>query len=94
MMDKRQIIGEALAELVEQARTGGPKFRSVSWQREVNLAQRSSCRGEACHGAGLPAPGDGLGPRLAGYDSVQWIETSEDEAEISAAMESALSVAG
>ena len=27
MMDKRKLIGDALAELVEQARTGGPKIQ-------------------------------------------------------------------
>jgi hypothetical protein len=94
MTDKRQIIGEALAGLVEQARTGGPKI-------PVGLVAAGSELGteELLRGALLAMEQDcrlqvvAIGPRLPGFDSVQWLETSEDEAEISGAMESALSEA-
>lgn len=92
MKDKRQILGEALAELVEQARTGGPKI-------PVGLMAAGSELGaeELLAGAKLAMEQDcrlqvtAIGPRPAGYDSVPWIETSEDESAITAAMESALS---
>ncbi len=91
MKDKRHIIGEALAELVEQARTGGPKVR-------VGLMASGSEHGteELLRGAALALELDcrlqavAIGPRAPGYDSVQWLETPGGEAEIVSTMESAL----
>jgi len=91
MKDKRHIIGEALAELVEQARTGGPKVR-------VGLMAAGSEHGteELLRGAVLAMEQDSrlqvvaIGPRAPGHDTLQWIETSDAEAEIADAMEAAL----
>ena len=91
MKDKRHILGEALAELVEQARTGGPKVRvgfmaagsehgAEELLRGAALAMEQDCRLQAV----------AIGPRASGYDTVQWIETTGDEQEITGAMESAL----
>ncbi|MEA5113864.1 MAG: glycine/sarcosine/betaine reductase complex component C subunit alpha [Geobacteraceae bacterium] len=91
MSDKRQIIGEALAELVEQARTGGPKVR-------VGLMSAGSELGteELLRGAVLAMEQDSrlqvvaIGAKVSGYDSLQWIETPGCEADMASAMESAL----
>lgn len=91
MTDKRRIIGDALAELVEQARTGGPRI-------PVGLMAAGSELGteELLAGAMLAMEQDcrlqvtAIGPRLPGYDSLQWIETPKNEAAIIGAMESAL----
>ena len=91
MKDKRHILGEALAELVEQARTGGPKVRvgfmaagsehvTEELLRGAVLAMEQDCRLQAV----------AIGPRASGYDTVQWIETTDDDQEITSAMESAL----
>lgn len=91
MKDKRHILGEALAELVEQARTGGPKVRvgfmaagsehgTEELLRGAALAMEQDCRLQAV----------AIGPRASGYDTLQWIETSGAEKEITSAMESAL----
>lgn len=91
MSDKRQIIGEALAELVEQARTGGPKVR-------VGLMAAGSELGteELLRGAVLAMEQDSrlqvvaIGTKVSGYDSLQWIETPGCGADMASAMESAL----
>lgn len=91
MSDKRQIIGEALSELVEQARTGGPKVR-------VGLMATGSELGteELLRGAVLAMEQDSrlqvvaIGTKVSGYDSLQWIETPGCGADMASAMESAL----
>jgi betaine reductase len=90
-MDKRQIIGEALAELLEQASTGGPKVC-------VGLMAAGSEHGtdELLRGATLAMEQDArlqivaIGTKMPGYDQLQWIETPDGEAGITNAMESAL----
>ncbi len=91
MMDKRRLIGDALAELVEQARTGGPKVR-------VGLMASGSELGseELLRGAVLAMAQDsrlevvGIGARVSGHENLKWIETPDRETEITGAMESAL----
>ena len=91
MMNKRKVIGDALAELVEQARTGGPKIR-------VGLMAAGSELGaeELLRGAVLATAQDprlqvvAIGARVPGYDPLEWIETPNREADMAAAMESAL----
>jgi len=91
MKDKRQMIGEALAELVEQARTGGPKVR-------VGLMAAGSELGteELLAGAVLAMEQDSrlrvtaIGTRVSGYDTLEWLETPDSETAITSAMESAL----
>ena len=91
MMDKRKLIGDALAELVEQARTGGPKVRvgimaggselgSEELLRGALLAEAQDCRLQV-----VP-----IGARVSGYENLEWIETPDCETDMVAAMESAL----
>lgn len=90
-MNKRKLVGDVLAELVEQARSGGPKVR-------VGLMASGSELGadELLRGALLAADQDprlqvvAIGPRAPGNDRLEWIETSDREAEMVSAMESAL----
>lgn len=90
---KRKIIGQALAELVEQARNGGPKVRIglMTAGSELGVGEFLS----AAHSAMLqdsrlqvvgigPQPAE---PLPAGMD---WIATGDDEAALGAAMETAL----
>jgi len=90
-MDKCELIGDALAELVEQARTGGPKIR-------VGLMAAGSELGaeELLRGAVLAMAQDSqlqvvaIGAKVLGYDNLEWIETPDCEADMTAAMESGL----
>ncbi len=91
MIDKRKFIGEALAELVEQASTGGPKV-------PVGLLATGSELGteELLRGAVLAMEQDprlqvvAIGAKAPGYGNLQWIETPGSETDVAGAMESAL----
>jgi len=91
MMNKRKVIGDALAELVEQARTGGSKVR-------VGLMAAGSELGaeELLRGAALATVQDprlqvvAMGTKVPGYDNLEWIEIPNCEADMATAMESAL----
>jgi betaine reductase len=91
MTDKRKLIGCALAELVEQARSGGPKIRIAL------MAAGSEFGGEELlKGAELAMAQNSsiqvvpVGPRVLKYDKLEWIDTPDCEGDIAAAMESAL----
>ncbi len=89
----KALIGDILGEIIEEAREGGGK------KTKVGLMAYGSELGqeELCRGARLALPSDPgvkvfcIGPKLAGYEDLNWIETAADEHEISAAMEKALS---
>jgi betaine reductase len=91
MMNKRKVLGDALAELVAQARTGGPKVR-------VGLMASGSELGteELLRGAVLATAQDSrlqvvaIGNKVPGYDTLEWIEMNNCEADLATAMESAL----
>lgn len=91
---KRQIIGAALAELVESARTGGPKVRIglMAAGSELGLA-------EFLQGAEQAMQQDSrlqvvaLGPRPEGVTlpaGLEWLETGTGETDVAKAMEQAL----
>ncbi len=91
MTDKKKIIGEALARVVERARGG--------FERTVIgvMAARSELGPvELLEGARLAQRQDprlkvlAIGPRTAGYDDLDWLETGDCDADIAAAMEKAL----
>ncbi|MCR4818832.1 MAG: glycine reductase [Fretibacterium sp.] len=84
----KQIVGTALREIIESAKTGGPRVR-------VGLMAAGSEHGpeEIARGARLAAQGGGvspvmIGPRIPGYDELEWIEC--DEAEVPARLEKAV----
>ncbi len=91
MAEVRKLIGEALADLVEAAKSGGPKTR-------IGLMARGSELGaeELANGGRLAQQMTGtvrvvmIGPRIAGYDDLEWIETGDCDADVATAMEAAL----
>lgn len=93
MSDLARTIGELLSEIVETAKTGGPR-------RRIGLMARGSELGavemaEGGRRAQLETPGLSvvmIGPRTPGYEELEWIETEETdcEARIAEAMEKAL----
>lgn len=90
MSDVRKIIGQALNELIESAKTGGPRV-------SVGLQASGSEHGpeEMVAAARLAMQNPGLkvtmiGPKVAGTEDLDWIETSSDDNEIAAAMDKAI----
>jgi betaine reductase len=92
MVDKRKLVGQVLEELLEQARAGGPRVRVG-----VMAAGSELGPGELLRGASLAMEQDSriqavaIGPRVPGFDNIEWIETPDCEADIAGAMEAALS---
>lgn len=96
--NKRKLIGTALAELVEQARTGGPKIRIglMAAGSELGVGEFLEAARAAMEqdnrlqvvGIGPMSPEVATGLQtIAGLD---WLETPDCEADISKAMEQAL----
>lgn len=91
MTDKKKIIGEALAKVVERAKGGFE--RTV-----IGLMASGSELGaqELLEGARLAQSQDprlkvlAIGPKTPGYDDLEWLETGDGDALIAAAMEKAL----
>ncbi|WP_281681286.1 glycine/sarcosine/betaine reductase complex component C subunit alpha [Synergistes jonesii] len=88
----KALIGEILGEIIEEAKEGGGR------KTKVGLMAYGSELGteELCRGARLAMQDDPtvkvfcIGPRLAGFEDLNWIETEPDEHAVSAAMEKAL----
>jgi betaine reductase len=91
MTDIKKLVGESLAEIIEAARSGGPKVRVGLMASGSELGGEELARG-AClalemYGNVRPVM---IGPRCRGFEALDWIETDDCEADISAALESAL----
>ncbi|MCF4150803.1 glycine reductase [Dethiosulfovibrio sp. F2B] len=92
MSDVKKLIGGALSEIIEAARTGGPRVK-------VGLMAHGSEHGpeELAIGGRLAQQNNQgvqvvmIGPKVEGYDDLQWIETDPCDADISKAMEAAIS---
>ena len=92
MTDLRHLVGEALQELVTEARTGGPRI-------SVGLMARGSELGpeELARGARLAGERSNrlepvlIGPRISGFDDLSWIETEDGDDAVAEGMERALS---
>ena len=92
MSDIRKLIGEALAEIVSDARSGGPRISvglmaagselgAEELARGARLARENSSRIEVVM----------IGPRIPGFEDLEWIETPDCEDDVAKAMEEALS---
>ena len=88
---KRRLIADALAGIVDRARNGGPVCRvglmaagSELGQEEILLGGRMA----QAENAGIRVVA--IGPRIANFDDLEWIETPNCEADIVAAVEKAL----
>ncbi|EFC90135.1 Glycine reductase [Dethiosulfovibrio peptidovorans DSM 11002] len=92
MSDVKKLIGGALSEIVEAARTGGPRVK-------VGLMAHGSEHGpeELAIGGRLAQQNNQgvqvvmIGPKVEGYEDLQWIETDPCDADIAKAMETAIS---
>ena len=95
---KKNLIAQALAGIVEKARSGGPQVRVGLMAAGSELGANEILRGgrkaqEDYPGVRVVA----IGPRQDGFDDLEWIETPEGEADIALALEKAVkdgSVAG
>lgn len=93
MSNLNKTIGELLSEIVDTAKTGGPR-------RRIGLMSRGSELGpeEMAAGARLAQQGNQglsivmIGPKTPGYEELEWLETPETDCEalIAEAMEKAL----
>ena len=80
----KALIGDILGEIIEEAKEGGGK------KTKVGLMAYGSELGqeELCRGARLAMQNDPsvkvfcIGPKLAGYEDLNWVETAADEHEI------------
>ena len=88
---KRAIIADALFGIVEKARHGGPVLKIGLMAAGSELGQEEVLRG------GLLAQADNahlrvvaIGPRIPGFDGLEWIETPDCEADIAAAVQKAV----
>ena len=89
--DKRKIIGEALARVVERAKGGfdrtvvglmasGSELGSAELLEGARQAQAEDPRLKVL----------AIGPKTPGYDDLDWLETGDGDADIASAMEKAL----
>lgn len=91
MDNKRALVARALEEIVEQARQGGPTVRVGLMTHGSELGAEEVLKGAALamrQNRGLKVVA--IGPRVDGYDDLDWIETPACEADIVNALESAL----
>ncbi|HOU31884.1 MAG TPA: glycine/sarcosine/betaine reductase complex component C subunit alpha [Synergistaceae bacterium] len=87
----KQLVGEALRELVEVARHGAPRVRIGLLALGSELGPEEMVRGGALAQEASPdVTVVMIGPRVPGYDQLEWIETPPCEADVSQAMEDAL----
>jgi betaine reductase len=91
MSDIRKIVGEALAEIIESAKTGGPKIRVGLMAGGSELGNEELARGGRLAQQQNPnIKVVMIGPKTEGYDELEWIETADCDADIASAMEEAL----
>ncbi|MDR2174913.1 MAG: glycine reductase [Synergistaceae bacterium] len=86
----KKLVGESLAEIIGAAKAGGPKVRVGLMAAGSELGSEELAKGAKLaletYGSVTPVM---IGPRVPGYD-LEWLETGDCEADISAALESAL----
>ena len=95
---KRLLIADALMGIVQKARHGGPVLKIGLMATGSELGSEEILRGgllaqEANPGLQVVA----IGPRVPGFDALEWIETPDCEADVAAAVDKATaegSVAG
>ncbi len=88
---KRLLIAEALAGIVDKARQGGPVCRIGLMAAGSELGQAELLSGARIAQAENPSLRVvAIGPKADGYDDLDWIETSDCEADVVSAVEKAL----
>ena len=91
MNEVKKLVGEALSEIISSAKSGGPKIKIGLMASGSELGADELARGAriaaAQHENVIPVM---IGPRIAGYEDLEWIETPECDADIAEALEAAL----
>ena len=88
---KRLLIADALADIVEKARHGGPVCKVGLMAAGSELGQEEILRGARIAQEENPSLRVvAIGPRAKGYDDLEWIDTPDCEADIVAAVGKAL----
>ena len=91
MNEVKKLVGEALSEIISSARSGGPKIKVGLMASGSELGAEELARGAriaaARHGNVIPVM---IGPKISGYDELEWIETPECDADIAEALSTAL----
>ncbi|NLL36074.1 MAG: glycine reductase [Fretibacterium sp.] len=94
----KKLVGSALAEIIDAAKSGGPKVRVGLMAAGSELGPEELAKGarmaQETYGNVKPVM---IGPRIPGFEDLDWIETPDNEADISSALETALkdgSIAG
>lgn len=91
MTDHKKVIGQALARVVERARSGFDRTRVGLMAAGSELGQR-----ELLDGGRQAQTEDprlkvvAIGPKVPGYEDLEWLETGDCDADVAAAMETAL----
>ena len=87
----RKVVGSALAEIIESARSGGPKVKVGLMASGSELGPEELARGarlaRETYGNVTPVM---IGPRTPGFDELEWIETPDCEADVASTLEAAL----
>lgn len=90
-MDKRELIAEALENIIERAKSGGPTTRIGLMAHGSELGQDELLRGALMAQADNPGLKIvAIGPKKEGYDELEWVETPDCEADVAAAINQCL----
>ena len=91
MSDIKKLVGSALADIIDAAKSGGPKVRVGLMSAGSELGNEELAQGarlaQEMYGNVKPVM---IGPRVPGYEDLEWIETPDCETDISAALDAAL----
>ncbi len=91
MSDIKKLVGSALAEIIDAAQSGGPKVKIGLMSAGSELGSEELAQGarlaQEMYGNVKPVM---IGPRVPGYEDLEWIETPDCETDISAALDAAL----
>ena len=86
MNEVKKLVGEALSEIISSAKSGGPKVRIGLMASGSELGAEELAKGArlavAQNGNVIPVM---IGPKISGYDELEWIETPECDADIAGA---------
>ena len=91
MNEVKKLVGEALSEIISSAKSGGPKVKVGLMASGSELGPEELARGAriavAQHRNVIPVM---IGPKISGYDDLEWIETPGSDADIAETLEAAL----
>ena len=91
MTEIRKLIGEALGEIVSDARSGGPRIAVGLMAMGSELGAEELARGAAMAMENSPRlEVVMIGPKIPGFDQLSWIETPPCEEDVAKAMETAI----